>query len=136
MKIVVTSGYFNPIHPGHIELFRKAKNKGNQLWVIVKNDRQAKLKRGISSFQNQKYREDLVSAIKYVDKVLSSIDTDLSVNKTLQKAITSNRNYKFILAKGGDAKDKDVLEESFCKLNKIQIIKNLGKKKYSSSDYI
>ena len=40
MKIAITSGYFNPIHPGHIECFKLAKQKTNahHLCVIVNND--------------------------------------------------------------------------------------------------
>jgi cytidyltransferase-like protein len=43
--IVITSGYFNPIHPGHIECFELSKMLGDELWVIVNNDHQAMLKR-------------------------------------------------------------------------------------------
>ena len=34
-KIVIVSGYFNCLHRGHLELFYKAKEVGNELWVIV-----------------------------------------------------------------------------------------------------
>jgi len=136
MKIVIVSGHFNPIHPGHIELFCKAKSKGHKLWVIIKNDEQSKLKRGVFSFQDEKYRKQIISSIKYIDRVFLSIDNDLSVNKTLRKIIKGNSAHQFILAKGGDAKNRVVLEEDLCKLNNIKIIKNLGKKRYSSRDYI
>lgn len=136
MKIVIISGCFNPIHPGHLELFCKAKSKGHLLWVIVKNDKQTELKRGTESFQDQNYRKKIVTALRCVDKVFISIDNDLSVNKTLKKIVKGNPAHEYILAKGGDAKYKCVLEEEFCKQNNIKIIKDLGKKKYSSSHYV
>ena len=35
-KIVLVSGYFDPLHVGHIQYFKKSKNLGNKLMVIVK----------------------------------------------------------------------------------------------------
>ena len=43
-KGIIVSGYFNPLHKGHIELFHKAKEKGEKLFVIINNDTQRKLK--------------------------------------------------------------------------------------------
>ena len=43
-KAIIVSGYFNPLHKGHLELFEKVKNKGDELWVIVNSDLQRELK--------------------------------------------------------------------------------------------
>ena len=43
-KAIIVSGYFNPLHKGHLELFEKAKAAGDQLWVIVNSDLQRELK--------------------------------------------------------------------------------------------
>ena len=43
-KIIIVSGYFNPLHKGHIEYFKNAKSLGDKLIVIVNNDNQRKLK--------------------------------------------------------------------------------------------
>ena len=43
-KVTIVSGYFNPLHKGHLELFEKAKALGDQLWVIVNSDLQRELK--------------------------------------------------------------------------------------------
>ena len=40
LKVIIVSGYFNPLHKGHIQLFHLAKNKGDKLFVIVNNDKQ------------------------------------------------------------------------------------------------
>ena len=43
-KAIIVSGYFNPLHKGHLELFKRAKAYGDVLWVIVNSDLQRKLK--------------------------------------------------------------------------------------------
>ena len=40
-KAIIVSGYFNPIHKGHLDLFRKAKDRGDMLIVIVNSDIQS-----------------------------------------------------------------------------------------------
>ena len=78
--IIITSGYFNPIHPGHIECFELCKELGDELRVIVNNDVQAKLKtKSEDLFQDQEYRIKVVSAMKMVDRVMLSVDADGSV---------------------------------------------------------
>ena len=43
-KGIIVSGYFNPIHKGHIEYFNNAKAKADELFVIVNSDYQRALK--------------------------------------------------------------------------------------------
>ena len=75
MKIVVTSGYFDPLHIGHIECLELARQLGDKLIVIINNDLQAKLKKG-KSFMNEKDRMKIISALRCVDEVFLSIDKD------------------------------------------------------------
>ena len=51
-KAIIVSGYFNPIHKGHIEYFNNAKAKGDKLIVIVNSDHQRALK-GSKEFQKE-----------------------------------------------------------------------------------
>ena len=81
-KAIIVSGYFNPLHKGHLELFEKAKASGDQLWVIVNSDLQRKLK-GSKEFMDQDERLIIVSAIGIEDKALISIDKDKTQCKTL-----------------------------------------------------
>ena len=74
-KATIVSGYFNPLHKGHLELFEKAKAVGDELWVIVNSDFQRELK-GSNEFMDQDERLIIVSAIGVVDKALISIDKD------------------------------------------------------------
>ena len=127
-KIVVVSGYFDPLHIGHLEYLNEAKKLGDELHVIVNNDYQASLKKG-QSFMSQDDRLEIVKSLKVVDKAILSIDKDKSVKKTL---IQVNPD---IFANGGDQFQGTILEEEVCKKNNIQIIDGLGKKIRSSSKF-
>ena len=127
MKIVVTSGYFDPLHVGHLECLEMAKELGDRLIVIVNSDLQAKLKKG-KSFMNENDRMKIVSALKCVDHVFLSIDKDKSQCETL-RCIKPD-----IFAKGGDRMSDEIPESKVCKELGIKIIDGLGEKIRSSSD--
>jgi cytidyltransferase-like protein len=126
-KIVAVSGYFDPIHVGHIEYFELAKELGDRLIVIVNTDEQAKLKKG-KSFMSESDRVKIVSSLHCVDEVFLSIDDDMSVCKSLQHIKPS------IFANGGDRVIEEIPESKVCKDLGIDIVDCLGKKIRSSSD--
>ena len=82
-KAIIVSGYFNPIHKGHLECFSNAKAMADQLFVIVNNDHQRELK-GSREFQDENERMIIVSNIKAVDKGILSIDIDRQNEKPLK----------------------------------------------------
>ena len=82
-KAIIVSGYFNPIHKGHLEYFNNAKALADQLFVIVNNDHQRELK-GSNEFQDENERMIIVSNIKAVDKAILSIDADRTVCATIK----------------------------------------------------
>ena len=127
MKKVAISGYFDPIHIGHLEYIKLAKTLGNYLIVIVNNDKQAFLKKG-KSFMCEDDRLAIVSQIKDVDEAVVSIDEDKTVCKTLDLLKPD------IFANGGDRSNEEIPEYKICKENGIQVIDGLGNKIRSSSD--
>jgi cytidyltransferase-like protein len=72
-KAIIVSGYFNPIHKGHIEYFQNAKTNGDKLFVIVNSDFQRALKRS-KEFQDENGRIFIVESLRLVDKRFLSID--------------------------------------------------------------
>ena len=70
---VAVSGYFDPIHVGHLEYLRMAKELGDSLVVIVNNNHQCKLKKG-KHFMDENDRVEIVKALRFVDEVFLSID--------------------------------------------------------------
>lgn len=127
MIVVAVSGYFDPIHVGHIEYLKLAKQLGDKLVVIVNNDFQARIKKG-KSFMNERDRVEIVASLKCVDEVFLSIDRDLSVCKSLE-FIQPN-----IFANGGDRKLDEIPETRIMKKYGIKMVDGLGSKIRSSSD--
>ncbi len=124
---VLISGYFDPIHIGHIDFIRRAKNLGDYLIVIVNTDAQAIMKKG-KSFMPEGERVEIMKALRYVDEVILSIDKDRTVCKTVEMIKPD------IFANGGDRIDGTIPEEWVCDRLGIKIINNLGEKIQSSSN--
>jgi D-beta-D-heptose 7-phosphate kinase/D-beta-D-heptose 1-phosphate adenosyltransferase len=132
-KAIIVSGYFNPLHKGHLELFEKAKASGDQLWVIVNSDHQRKLK-GSKEFMDENERLIIVSAIGIVDKALISIDTDKTQCATLgDLADNFSSEYELYFANGGDQSNNSIPEVTVCKEKGIDLLEGLGDKIQSSS---
>ena len=132
-KAVIVSGYFNPIHKGHLEYFNNSRALADELFVIVNNDAQRVLK-GSKEFQNQEERMIIVSNIKAVDKAILSVDEDRTVCATLKK-ITQDygSEYKLSFANGGDQNNDTIPERPVCEEMGISLIDGLGDKIQSSS---
>ena len=127
-KLVCVSGYFDPIHIGHIEYFKKSKEIGDELVVIVNNDHQAKLKKG-KSFMPEDERVKVVSEIKCVDKVVLSIDTDRTVCETLEMMEPKPDFF----CNGGDQNNNTIPETDICLKRGIELRDGFGEKIQSSS---
>ena len=124
---VAVSGYFDPIHIGHLEYLKMAKDLGDYLIVIVNNDYQSNLKKG-KSFMNELDRVEIVKALKLVDEVFLSIDKDKTVCKSLEKLKPD------IFANGGDRSTDEIPEAEVCVNFNIKMIDGLGDKIRSSSE--
>lgn len=130
---IIVSGYFNPIHKGHIEYFQKAKDLADELFVIVNSDFQRELKKS-KHFQEEAERVIIVSNIKAVDKVFLSVDRDRTVCCTLKKIFNSlDSEYNLHFANGGDQNNDTIPEKDICIELGIKLIDGLGDKIQSSS---
>ena len=132
-KGIIVSGYFNPIHKGHLEYFENSKKYGDALFVIVNSDHQRILK-GSKEFQDEKERLLIVSSLKVVYKAILSIDKDRTVCQTIKKIHTENKDhYDLFFANGGDQNNDTIPERDICEKLNIQLIDGLGDKIQSSS---
>jgi D-beta-D-heptose 7-phosphate kinase/D-beta-D-heptose 1-phosphate adenosyltransferase len=132
-KAIIVSGYFNPIHKGHIAYFNNAKALCDTLFVIVNSDFQRGLK-GAKEFQNEAERLFIVQNIKAVDKAIVSIDEDRTVCKSIRFLYENNKEtYDFGFANGGDQNNNSIPEVPVCQELGIQLIDGLGDKIQSSS---
>lgn len=140
-KIVITSGFFNPLHIGHINLIREAKKLGDFLVVIVNNDEQVKLK-GSIPFMSQEERIEIIKALRYADDVILASDCfkdekEVPIPATLE-ALAQKYGEGIIFAKGGD-RDIDHIpwqEREICKKYNIKVVTNVGGGKVQSSSWL
>ena len=132
-KAVIVSGYFNPIHKGHLEYFHNAKSNGDALFVIVNSDHQRALK-GSKEFQDEQERMIIVSNFAVVDKAILSIDKDRTVSDTIAHIHKEFGNeYTLAFANGGDQNNDTIPERPVCEELGIELIDGLGNKIQSSS---
>lgn len=139
--IVITSWYFNPLHPWHIECFELCRALWDELRVIVNSDLQARIKTGSDElFQDQEYRIKVVSAMKVVDRVMLAVDTDGSVCASV-RTITNKIKKEYgldtqiIFGKWGDRFSSNIPEVKVCEELGIIIKDGLWAKIDNSSIY-
>lgn len=140
MRVVVISGFFNPIHCGHIDYIRAAASLGDKLVVIVNNDKQVRLK-GTVPFMSEEDRLKIVSNIKGVDSAVISVDKDGTVCQSVREEYYKHYNDYFftsmVFANGGDRKEGGIPESVLEEEIGVSMIYNVGgEKTESSSDLI
>ena len=132
-KLVIVSGYFNPLHKGHLELFHRAKGYGHKLFVIVNSDYQRELK-GSKEFQDEMERLMIIRNLRVVDYSMISIDKDKTQCATLKYlSDIYGGEYRLAFANGGDQNNDTIPETYVCIDNEIELIDGLGAKIQSSS---
>jgi cytidyltransferase-like protein len=130
--LVIASGYFNPLHRGHIEYLKRSKELGDSLMVIINNDIQVGLK-GSKVFQNELERKAIIDELKSVDYTLVSIDDDRSVNRSIEFIHKFLKADKYLFTNGGDQFGDSILEKELCNRLGIELVDGLGDKIQSSS---
>ncbi len=132
-RAIIVSGYFNPLHKGHLEYFNMAKSKGDTLIVIVNSDYQRKLK-GSNEFMLEDERVLIIKALTVTDFVFLSTDKDRTVCKSLEEIYNIySQSFELFFANGGDQDNKTIPEVEVCKNLGIKLLDGLGSKIQSSS---
>jgi cytidyltransferase-like protein len=126
MKIVIISGFFNPLHAGHLDMIEAAARLGDHLVVVVNNDAQQIIKKGKIILDEQN-RARLLAALRDVDEVMISVDKDPTVIQTLEKISQKYPNDNLIFANGGDRDSEKVIPEAeVCHANNIELLFGVG----------
>ena len=135
MKIIIVSGYYDPLTVGHLEYIKLSKQlakKEGKLIVIVNNDEQAVLKKG-KSFMQCDDRVLIMKELRNVDDVVKSIDIDRTVCETLKMISSQYKGNELWFVNGGDAFNNNIPEIKVCNELGIQLLDGLGDKIRSSS---
>jgi cytidyltransferase-like protein len=130
--IVATSGGFDPVHIGHIRLFKEAKALGDELVVILNNDNWLKEKKGFV-LMSEKERKEIIESLKYVDRVVITKHRPNPKNMSVCAELSSLK--PDIFAKGGDRDKEDAKkissslnpEQVLCQKLGIKIVFNVGR---------
>ena len=135
-KTAIVSGYFDPLHVGHIEYFKMAKELADELIVIVNNREQCLLKKA-DEFMDEKDRLEIIYHLDMVDEVLLSIDEDKSVCETIKMIHRFKPMDELIFCNGGDRQidQNNIFEFKVCQELEIPMVDGLGDKIRSSSEY-
>lgn len=133
MKVVICSGYFNPLHGGHLNLIESAAMLGDHLVVVVNNDRQQQLKKG-RVILDECNRLRLVRALKGVDSVILSVDQDPTIVRTLDMIARQYPGDELVFANGGDRNSTaDIPEAGVCNLHAVEMVFGVGGDRKSDS---
>ena len=135
MKIVIISGYKDPLTVGHLEYIKLSKQfagEDGKLLVIINNDTQAILKKG-KFFMPCEDRIAIVKELRNVDDVIKSIDTDRTVRETLKLIKNTYPDDELWFVNGGDQFNDTIPEKPVCLELGIQLADGFGGKIRSSS---
>ena len=126
MKTVIVSGFFNPLHGGHLDMIEAAKKMGDRLIVVVNNDKQQLLKKG-KVILDEENRTRLMRALRDVDEVILSIDEEPPVTNTLEFIAKQYIGEELVFANGGDRDSvKAIPETDICNKYGIQLVFGVG----------
>lgn len=131
--IVVVSGGFDPVHSGHITMFREAAQYGNVV-VALNSDEWLTRKKG-KPFMPWKERAFIIESMRWVHMVIPMNDDDGSACDGIRTAKSLFPQHKIIFANGGDRKGTNTPEVDFCNTNGVELIWNIGGEKTQSSSW-
>ena len=136
-KISLVSGGFDPIHRGHINYIRAAKELGDELCVGLNSNTWLERKKG-KFFMPSYERKEILLAIKYVDNVILFDDSDETANDIIKQVCSLYRDFdvNIYFANGGDRGKGNVPELDVCKDLKVVMLWGIGGGKIQSSSWL
>lgn len=135
MRVVLVTGGFDPIHSGHLEYFKKAKELGDILVVGLNSDEWLVRKKG-QAFMPASERYNILQSLKNVDFVIEYNDDDNSSKDAIRVVRGLFPTYKIIFANGGDRTCVNIPEMEFEDDNLEFVFGVGGTDKKNSSSWI
>ena len=122
---VIVSGYFSPIHVGHLDMIEAAAALGDKLVVIVNNNAQQVAKKG-KLIIDEADRLRIVEALGVVDLAMIAVDDDRTVSESLRAIAEAHPDHDLVFANGGDRKPEFVPESAVCEQYGIRMEFGVG----------
>lgn len=131
---MIVSGYFSPLHCGHLDMIEEAAAHSDHLIVIVNNNAQQIMKKGKLIIDEQD-RLRIVNALGAVDEAMIAVDEDRTVSASLAVIAEQHPDYELKFANGGDRQPDFVPEKGVCDKYGIEMVFAMGgnEKRDSSS---
>ena len=152
-SIIVLSGGFDPVHKGHLRMFREASNLGHQVIVGLNSDEWLTRKKG-KPFMKFEERKEILEGFKYVNQVLPFDDSDDTASDLIKRVYSLYTNdvfdhkysdtehigmmdyYQMYFANGGDRGKNNVPEVPVCKELGVVMLWGVGGGKIQSSSWL
>ncbi len=123
---IILSGYFTPLHIGHLDMIDAAAEKGDTVIVIVNNNAQQMIKKG-KVIMDEADRLRIVQSLRRVDDALVAVDQDRTVSESLKVVASRYPNHDLIFANGGDRVNNEVVPETpVCEELGIEMVFGMG----------
>ena len=136
-NVIIVSGGFDPVHKGHIRMFREAANLGAQVIVGLNSDEWLTRKKG-KPFMNWDERTEILESCKWINQVISFDDSDDTASDVILKVclMYKNEDVNIYFANGGDRGNGNVPELDTCKKLGVVMLWGIGGGKIQSSSWL
>ena len=136
-SVIILSGGFDPVHKGHIRMFREAANLGAQVIVGLNSDEWLTRKKE-KPFMNWDERAEILESCKFVNQVLPFDDSDETANDIIKEVCSLYRDFdvNIYFANGGDRGKGNVPELDICKDLNVVMLWGVGGGKIQSSSWL
>ena len=136
-SVIIMSGGFDPVHKGHLRMFREASWLGHQVIVGLNSDDWLTRKKG-KPFMDFKERKEILEGFKYINQVLAFDDKDETANDIIKQVCSLYRDFdvNIYFANGGDRTSDNVPEMKVCDELGVEMIWGVGGGKIQSSSWL
>ena len=126
-RLVIVSGYFGPIHVGHLDMIEAGAAAGDELFVIVNNNLQQEMKKG-KVIIDEADRLRIVEALRVVDHAMIAVDQDGTVCASIEAIAEKFPDHKITFGNGGDDRknNDEVPETEVCNRYNIDMVFGMG----------